>query len=88
MTLGLLVALENADKQTNTHTRFMFYKYRYDVKIKIDSKEGTKRPRGAIVKSQDTLRYSNQGCQRLADPRFLAVCLESLKTRFLPLKSP
>ena len=29
MNLGLLVALENADKQTNTQTRFMFYKYRY-----------------------------------------------------------
>ena len=29
MTLGLLVALENADKQTNTQTRFMFYKYRF-----------------------------------------------------------
>ena len=30
MSLGLLVAIEKANKQTNTHTRFMFYKYRYD----------------------------------------------------------
>ena len=28
MNLGLLVALENEDKHTNTQTRFMFYKYR------------------------------------------------------------
>ena len=29
MTLGLLVALENADKQTHRQARFMYYKYRY-----------------------------------------------------------
>ena len=31
-TLELLVALENADKQTDRQTRFMFYKYRYMTK--------------------------------------------------------
>ena len=29
MTLGLLVVLENANRQTDINTRFMFYKYRY-----------------------------------------------------------
>ena len=29
MNLGLLVASENANKQTDRHTRFMFYKYRF-----------------------------------------------------------
>ena len=33
MTLGLLVALENANTQTHRQTRFMFYKYRYLVFI-------------------------------------------------------
>ena len=28
MKLGHLVALENVDKQRDTHSRFMFYKYK------------------------------------------------------------
>ena len=37
-----------------------------NVDIKIDSKEGTKRPRGAIVKSQDSLRSKpNQGTTKI-----------------------
>ena len=32
--------------------------------------------------------YVQQGCQRLADPRFLAVCLESLKNSLFASKIP
>ena len=35
MSLGLLVASENANKHTDTQTRFMFYKYRLDFAQKL-----------------------------------------------------
>ena len=35
MTLGLLVASENANKQTDRQTRFMFYKYRFCISLYV-----------------------------------------------------